>query len=186
MTCWEFPNPQSQLSCLRKLNKMMIKIMKGLTWLNCSRRKNKSFTGFRSTSSAIQSAVNVSDNGTTPYLVWTLFLSAKWSDPIRPMQEKSPKSTVNNPVDVICKIMRFVQLSDLHVHVHFHILDTLAALLLVGTCFIDRVFKYIMTMERFIVPIRSPTVAILSEYTPLEFYFSSTISNDRCINFPSH
>lgn len=74
-------------------------------------------------------------------------------------------SASDTPVQVIGKVILFDQLADLHIHVHFGVVNSLAVPLLFGASFIDRFVKRIFSMERFIVPIWSPLVAIIPEYS---------------------
>lgn len=61
--------------------------------------------------------------------------------------------------------MLFAQLGDLQVSVQLGALNSLAVLLLVGESLIDRFAKGIFSMECRIVPIQSPPVPVISEYT---------------------
>lgn len=77
----------------------------------------------------------------------------------------SIKSAANTPVNVIGKIMLFLQLGDLHLRVNFSVADNLAVPLRITMSFIDRFVKGIFLMERRIIPIQSRLVAIISGHS---------------------
>lgn len=95
------------------------------------------------------------------------FLPVKWHDRTHPIRNMSLKSVSNSPVNVIRKGLLFVEQGDLHVHVHFAVVENLAVPLLTRTVFINRFAKGILPMERQIVPITSCQVGIISGFTPL-------------------
>lgn len=96
--------------------------------------------------------IRVLDSGVRSNLVRTPFLPVKWRDGIRPIYNMSLKSSWNNPVNVIVKIMLFVQLGDLNVRVDCGVVDNLAVPL-IETSFMERFVKAIFPIERHIVPI---------------------------------
>lgn len=57
-------------------------------------------------------------------------------------------------------------MGNLHIRVHFVVMDSLALPLVIGKSFIDMFFKRIFQIERHIVPIRSHLVATILEHTP--------------------
>lgn len=106
------------------------------------------------------------NTGAWPNLVRTFFLPLKCCNCICPKHNMFLKSASDSPFHVIRKFIMFVQLSDLHVRVHFGVVAKLVMLLLVGTLVLNRLVKRIFPMERLIVPIQSPSVATISEYPP--------------------
>lgn len=57
------------------------------------------------------------DTATGPNLALATFLSVKFHDCIRPIHSMSLMSA-SNPVNVIGKVMLFVQMGDFHLHVY--------------------------------------------------------------------
>lgn len=78
----------------------------------------------------------------------------------------SLRSTLDSLVQIIGKIILFIQLGQLYVGVQFGVVDYLAGMLLGGMSFIDKFGKQNFSTERGIVPIQYRSVAIISEYTP--------------------
>lgn len=111
--------------------------------------------------------VSVLDNGAGQNLFCMSFLPAKWRNHIRPIHNTSLMSVSNSFGNVIVKFKLFIQLSDLHMRVHFGVVDTLAVPLLIRTSFVDRFDKEIFFMEWRIAPIPSLPVSFISEYTAL-------------------
>lgn len=109
--------------------------------------------------------VSVIDTDAGPNLLRTSILPVKWRSCIRLIHKMSLQSESNNHVNVIDKIMLFVQLVSLHVRFHFGVVDNLALPLLIETQFIDMFVKEIIPMKRCIVPIQSRPEASVSEYT---------------------
>lgn len=75
-------------------------------------------------------------------------------------------SACGSPIQVIGKIMLFVQLGTLHVCVQFGVLNNLAVPLLRGTSIIGIFVERDFPMERSIVAIQSRPIATISGYTP--------------------
>lgn len=119
------------------------------------------------TSNILQPSYSVFDAGAEPNLACTLFIQLKWRDCIPPIHNVFLRTVSDSPAQVIGKILLFVQLGNLHVRVHFDLLDNLALPLIFGTPFIDKFALGISLMERYIFPLQSRAVVIISEYTPL-------------------
>lgn len=127
----------------------------------------KIHTCVRITSSTSRSTVSVIDTGSGLILVRTSLLPVKRHDQIRPVLNMSHESTSNHLVNVIGKIMDFVQLGDLHVRVHFSVVENLAVPLLMAASCIERFVSGMLPTERCIVPIRfRPVVAIPDQTAP--------------------
>lgn len=77
------------------------------------------------------------------------------------MRNMSLKSSSNNNVNVIGKIIPFCKLGDLRVGVHFGVMDEFEEPLLVGKLFLERFIKAIFTIKRPINPIPSHFPEIL-------------------------
>lgn len=80
------------------------------------------------TSHVLRAALSVFYTGAGSNLVRSSFLLSDWRDRTRPMQNMPLKSASDNLLEVIGKIMLFVQLDDLHMSVHFGVLDKLPVL----------------------------------------------------------
>lgn len=105
-------------------------------------------------SKILRRSVSVVDTGDGSNLIRTSFIPLKWHGCICPIHDVS--------VQVIGKVMMFVQKGDLHVRLHFGAVHNLTVLLLVGTSLIARFVRDIFLMERCMVPIWSHPVAIIS------------------------
>lgn len=88
--------------------------------------------------------VSVFITGAGPNLVRPYIFPVKWRDYTCPIYNLSLKYMSNSLVHVINKITPFDQPGDVHVRVHFDILDNLAVLLLIGTSFLNRFLTEIL------------------------------------------
>lgn len=109
----------------------------------------------RITSNVSIPTVSVFKPGTGLSLVCTSFLPVECHDHLHSIHNMSLNSVQNNPVNLISKIMLFIQLADLHTCAHFGLVHNLVVPLLIGISFIDRYVKGVFPFERCIVPIQS-------------------------------
>lgn len=105
------------------------------------------------------------------------------------------KSASNSPVTVKGEAMLFVQLGNLHVCIHFVVVDIAMVPLLIGTCFVDMFVKGIFPMERRTVRFWSHPVENISEHVPCRscwLYYRATprlrpvLTTDRSIAKEHH
>lgn len=96
--------------------------------------------------------ITIFSTGAGPKLVSASFLPIKWHDHICTIGIMSFKSALNRSVHIIGKVIHFVQLGNLHVRVHFDVMDDLAVVLVVGTLSIHRLVKTEFPMERHLSP----------------------------------
>lgn len=121
----------------------------------------------RSTSNTIRPLVIVFHTGAGPNKIRTSFIGLNWCNCILPIHNMSLQIAFGIPVQIICKIMMFIQLGDLHGRLHLGVVDNLAVPLLVVASFIDRSVKVIFHIGHHMVFICSRPVANISEYTSL-------------------
>lgn len=72
------------------------------------KKSNKVHMGVGITKNTLGPTLSVSDIATGQNLVHTSFIPIKWSDCVLPAHKMSLKSTSNNPINVIGKVMPFV------------------------------------------------------------------------------
>lgn len=91
--------------------------------------------------------VSVFDINVGPNLGCTSFLQQKLHFFIRPIQNMSLMSASDSIVQAIGKVLLFVQLVDLHVGVHFGVVDRLPVSLLVHTLCFSRAFNEMLQIK---------------------------------------
>lgn len=90
---------------------------------------------------------SVYDSGAGPNVFCKSFLPVEWCDCICPINKMSLKPASNSPVNVKGKTMLYVQLGDIHIGVHFSIMENLAVPLLIGTWIIKKFVKGVLPKE---------------------------------------
>lgn len=84
------------------------------------------------TSNISRPLVSGFDTGPVPSLVRTSFIPLKRCHCIRSIHKTSLRSGFESPVQIIGKMMLFIQLGDLHVRAHIDVMDNVAVPLVIG------------------------------------------------------
>jgi len=107
----------------------------------------------------------VLDTGAGPNLINKDFLPPSWTDKIRPAQDPGLIAATRQAVSIEGVILLHVRVGELRVRVWFGVVSKLAVPALLGTSFIDSFIRAILPLDRKILPLHSPPVAILDSYT---------------------
>lgn len=79
------------------------------------------------TSNIPRPAASLFSTAARPNLDDMLLLPFKWRSPICPIQNNASKSAMSSPVNFLAKLVLFVEQVNLHVRVHFGVLNSLIA-----------------------------------------------------------
>lgn len=99
--------------------------------------------------------------------MYSSFIPLEWRDVIFSVYNASFRSASDSSLHAKRKIMLFARPVDLHVRVHFGIVDNLSVRLLIGKSISDKFVKERFRMEHFFVFIRSYPVVFNSDYISL-------------------
>lgn len=93
------------------------------------------------TSNMLRQTASIFDTAAKPNLVCMSFVPAKLRDYIYVIHNTFLKFASKSPVNVLGKVMVFVQLGNLKVYIHIEAVYSLAVLLLIGTLLMDNFVK---------------------------------------------